>query len=936
MINFEQRYQRLNPAQREAVDTIEGPVMVVAGPGTGKTQVLTLRIANILRQTDTPPDAILALTFTQSGAQSMRERLVEFMGSAGYRVNINTFHGFCNEIIQRFPEEFPRIIGSRNASQVEQIKIVEKIINSLNLELLRPYGAPFYYLPAVLDAIEKLKKENQTPEILAKQKFDPKERELILVYREYEKVLRQEKLYDFADMIMEVLLLLKKKKNFLRKLQEEYLYILADEHQDANQSQNELLALLSNFHSEPNLFIVGDEKQAIFQFQGASLDNFNYFKKLYPNAKLIRLTHSYRATQNLLDGSHSVIKQSNLSAESLTALQAVKTENQHKIKILAFADQATELQFIATEIKTKIESGLAPDEIAVIYRDNADAVAMVEALERVSVPFVVQSQTNLLADLTIGKLVLILETVYHFGNADYLRRFLQLDLLGLDSLAVYQIKDYEQLQKAKGDLALIYKKLEKWHRLSHNRPLLDLFGVVLEDTEFLEYLLREPDAETEISKLQSFYEELKELASNHSNYMLGDFIDYLETLKRHNLGLAQKVLPRHSGVRLLTAHRAKGLEFDQVYIIGATDGHFGRRRQKTGFNLPLRGRELLATQKDDDDERRLFYVALTRARDNLTVTYAKHKSDGRPQLPSQFIEEIDKQFVEFIKPEDLKVDLLARLRPKPVKKVSLTEKAHLNKLFLDRGLSVTDLNNYLKCPLQYFYLNLLRLTQVQEKHLLYGTAIHQTLKEFFDQYREGKKWEIKKVLARLKYHLQNQPFSPKDLADSLAKGEEALTGYLNWHKNKWPNRIVNEFNIRGVFLGEIKLNGKIDKLEIAETGETRVVDYKTGKPKTRNHIMGLTKSPGSGDYFRQLVFYKLLLETLDKNKYRVTAGLIDFIEPDDKARYHQEEFALTEQDVIGLTEQIKQVTEEILSLKFLEQGCGEKDCEWCHLWAVTH
>lgn len=921
---FLESYRQLNPAQREAVDSIEGPVMVVAGPGTGKTQVLTLRIANILRETDTPPDGILALTFTNSGVHSMRERLVSLIGSRAYRVNINTFHGFCNELIQNYPEEFPRIIGSRNASKVAQIKILEEIItdgeNKLKLKILRPFGAPFYYLPSILSEIERLKKDNQSPADFAKIAKEPKLQDLALVYGEYERKLRAQNLYDFADMVMEVLAVLKKKKPFLRNLQEEFLYILADEHQDANRSQNELLALLANFHENPNLFIVGDEKQAIFQFQGASLDNFNYFKKLYPGAKLISLTHSYRSHQLILDAAHNLLDSDRL----LTANKLVP----EKIRIVALNNPSLEHYFVAREVKSKVKTGVRPDEIAVIYRDNADADEIARALERAGVAIVLQSDTNLLQDLTIGKIILMLETVQHFGDEGFLRRFLRLDFLDLDSLQVYQVKDYQDLKLAKNQsLIEVYKKLEKWHRVAHNQNLLDVFSLMLEESGLLNYLLEADQAEEKLARVQAFYEEMRELASAHSNYKLADFIDYLATLRRHGLGLNQTVLAAQTGVRLMTAHRSKGLEFEQVYIIGATDGHFGNRRKRSSFGRDESG--------DENGERRLFYVALTRAKRSVTITYAKQTRDARPQLPSQFIEEIDKNLVEFLESKDLQISATETLRSRPAIKSNLSDKAYLNKIFLDRGISVTDLNNYLACPLKYFYQNLLRLTQVQDKHLLYGTAIHQTLKEFFDQYREGIKWPGKKLFQRFAYHLNKQPFSPGDLAVSLAKGERALGGYLRWHKYRWPNRIVNEFNVRGVFWGEIKLNGKIDKLEFGADNQTRVVDYKTGKPKTRNHIMGLTKSVGAGDYIRQLIFYKLLLETLDK-KYRVTAGLVDFVEPDEKGRYHQEEFALSASDVTDLSEQIRQVHSEILSLKFLKNGCGEKDCEWCRLWAVTH
>ncbi len=337
---FKELYKKLNFRQREAVDAIEGPVMVIAGPGTGKTQILTLRIVNILRKTDIPPDAILALTFTEAGVSAMRKRLVSIIGSPAYRVGIFTFHSFCNDIIKRFPEEFPRIIGSTNVSDIDKIVIIKELIEKTTLKLLRPYGDTFYYLHPVRQKISELKRENISPKELElriknnelrfkkipdirhqkgvykgkmKGKYETekknieKNKELLKIYITYENMLAERKLYDYEDMILEVIRALEKKQDFCLRLQEEYQYVLADEHQDANNAQNKLLELLVSFHENPNLFIVGDEKQAIYRFQGASLENFLYFQKKYKGARVIILEDNYRSTQTILDAAHSVM-----------------------------------------------------------------------------------------------------------------------------------------------------------------------------------------------------------------------------------------------------------------------------------------------------------------------------------------------------------------------------------------------------------------------------------------------------------------------------------------------------------------------------------------------------------------------------------------------------------------------------------------------------
>ena len=268
---FQQYYKALNKEQRSAVDTIEGPVMVIAGPGTGKTQILTLRIANILAKTDMEPEAILALTFTESGVASMRKRLAEIIGSPAYRVTITTFHGFANWIIQKYPEHFPRIIGATNITDIDQIKIMESVIDKAGIKELRPFGDRFYYLRAALGAIKNLKREGvnhghfsliidqeeqalSDEEKLTKAQRLQRERqilklkELLVIYRDYQAALRKQKLYDYDDMIVELLEALRESEELRLTLQERYQYFLVDEHQDTNNAQNKNLQLLSKFY----------------------------------------------------------------------------------------------------------------------------------------------------------------------------------------------------------------------------------------------------------------------------------------------------------------------------------------------------------------------------------------------------------------------------------------------------------------------------------------------------------------------------------------------------------------------------------------------------------------------------------------------------------------------------------------------------------------
>ena len=309
---FKDSYKRLNKEQKAAVDTIEGPVMVIAGPGTGKTQILTLRIANVLIQTDAKPENILAVTFTDSGAKAMQERLRSLIGDAAYDVRITTFHAFADSLIRTYPDAYPKIIGGRLASEIERIQLIEAILTDTSFKAVRPHGDPAYYVKPLLGAIKDLKQENLTPadflsslkiqaqvldeipqyhekgahkgkergEYKEAVKFLNRNQELHAIYVRYEQLMQDRGWYDYDDMIMETVSALESSETMLRDLQETYQYILADEHQDVNGAQNKILEQLVNFHDNPNIFVVGDEKQAIYQLPGASLENFLYFETI--------------------------------------------------------------------------------------------------------------------------------------------------------------------------------------------------------------------------------------------------------------------------------------------------------------------------------------------------------------------------------------------------------------------------------------------------------------------------------------------------------------------------------------------------------------------------------------------------------------------------------------------------------------------------------
>lgn len=987
MANFDEAYGRLNGEQRQAVDAIQGPVMVIAGPGTGKTEVLTVRVANILRKTKTPPEKILALTFTESGVVAMRRRLTELVQGDAYRVTISTFHGFANGVIQDHPDHFLHIIGSVNITEIDQVQILEKLLDSQKLDLLRPFGDRYYYLRNILAAINELKRQGVSPDAFAKiaadakkefyanpdlmnqsgkyegkmkTKYAPTERhalkniELAAIYGAYQAALQKAKQYDYSDMIMEVMVALEKDNDLLRVLQDSYDYFLVDEHQDTNDAQNRIIELLSGGREEPNLFVVGDEKQAIFRFQGASLENFHYFKDRYKHVKLISLRSNYRSTQAILNAAEAVSpREAKLVAERGGAAAPVS--------FAEFSSPDAEYYFIARKTKELIGAGIPAEEIAVIYRENREAVPLARMFEKEHVLFNIESDQDVLGDLEIKKLIRILRAVEHFGNDVPLVEALHVDFLGILPIDVYKlasfarkerIKIYDVLRsekllddagvESKDACLTFFKNLSAWKIAAKNRGAADAFESVVNDSGFLAALLRHPSATEKIAKLHGLFDILKSSIERQKNYTLDDFFTYLDLMEKHDVALKNKEVGGiPDRVRLMTAHRSKGLEFAYVFIMNAADRVWGSRFHREAIKLPKKIYRVLETvesdlegkEDDDGDERNVFYVALTRAKQGVFITLPKTDRDGKEVLPTQFIAEMREDILSPLDASRYEKDLAAHpeieFAPAEPKKPELKDKKFLGALFEEQGLSVTALNNYLECPWHYFYVNLIRIPEAPNKHLSFGNAVHAALKGYFDAFSGGED-KGKEYLVRLfENSLAREPITESDYEEALEKGEKALPAFYGEYHESWSPHAMNEVRIDGVRAGEVKIKGSLDRVEFLDDDKVvRVIDYKTGKPKTRNEIEGNTKT-SDGNYKRQLTFYKLLLEK--EGKHDMKEGVIQFIEPDDRGKFHREAFDISPGEVKVLEAQIGEVAKEIKDLSFWDDIPHAKDCDYCAL-----
>ena len=975
---FEKALLKLNKHQKEAVEEIDGPVMVIAGPGTGKTEILALRIANILLRTDTRPENILALTFTDAGAHNMRDRLTRYIGAEAYRVAVHTFHSFAGEQIGRYPDAYPSIVGGRAASDIERIQIIEEIINNNDFKLLRPHGDPLYYVREIPRAISDLKKEYVTPEIFAEritteenqlailpkiheegahkgkvrkdylefEKRINKHRELLRVYQLYQAILRDKHLYDFEDMIVETVKALEGNEDMLRDLQETYQYILADEHQDVNESQNRILEILADFHDRPNIFVVGDEKQAIFRFQGASLDNFLYFQDRFPGTKVIALTDNYRSTPDILDASFELIKTDDeILRELRVPLKAARLDllggesATGRVEYRNFPHEAIEDEWVVDEVKKALTSEIAQGDIAIITRYNRDVLHFTNLLRQSGIDASPSADIDILEHPITISIETLIRAVALPNDESALFDCL---LGGWWQLLAGDLTRVLAARSTSWPLALLIADTDKLAELGVNNPkailrvseLLSearlqsatkpphqILHFLIKESGFLEYIMQTDPLEG-ASVLRRIYDEIEAAVISNEAATLRDIATQFEYRKMHNLPItAPFVIKNHSAVQVMTAHKAKGLEFHTVILPRVTDKCFGKSSKRDLFKLPLTQNRVSHNASDEeDDERRLFYVAMTRAKTNLLISAGEMNSEGKPLDASRFLDSMGEGYLETIDTTSLADDF----RPENIfanKQVSFKLSPEIIKtLFLSRGFSVTHLNNYLEDPQKYFYDNLLRRPQPRALSLLFGTTVHDVLERAALQISKNETPPSPTEISEwLKTALSKLPLSISEDTSLHERAYAALIAYIPTLAKNVKEKSRSELSVSVTLttddpdLPEIPLTGKLDRVDYDDEGNIiRVVDYKTGKAKSKNDVSGETKS-SDGKYKRQLVFYGLLLSLSNPEKPLPNEFTISFVEPKESGEIVEHTFSVTKEEIEDLKLEVVKVAKEIVS-----------------------
>jgi DNA helicase-2/ATP-dependent DNA helicase PcrA len=1016
---FSEALSNLNDAQRKAVETIEGPVLVIAGPGTGKTQILAARVGNILLNTHIYPENILCLTYTDAGTIAMRTRLQEFIGPQAYRIPIHTFHSFCNQIIQENLDRFG--MNELNViTEIEEAELFRELIDSFDKDhrLKRWSGEVYYEAVRLQNLFSMMKRENLTPEILTikvnecieelknnpenistrgknkgelkadvQKKIDSFPQLIAAAYEfpKYEELLRKRKRYTYDDMILWVLTEFKNDPQFLLRYQERFHYFLVDEYQDTSGSQNEVLDLLTSFWEVPNVFVVGDDDQSIFRFQGASVENIRRFVHRYEsNLSLISLEENYRSSQPILNVSTQLIQNNeerlineyNHFTKDLVARNQEYGYSPPLPRLLVFDTPKAEAAYIAAEIEKLKKEEIPLSEIAILYRLHRHVDDLAECLRKKNIPINIRLRENILQLPLTTRLLNLLEyidkesrlpgsgenllfTLLHYDffeiNISYLHR-LSLCLPGKRVTwreAISQPAKYLEHDLFSGtagcvdSLMKISKSLEKWIGLLRNVSLQTFFQQVITEGGILKRILNKPDKIWLLQELDTLFNFIKDESRRHPTLTLRELIIKVRLMQQENMRLQiNKFTYEPNAVNLITAHSAKGLEFQYVFLMSCNSRNWERHVAPWGNEYYYPKNLITETPGEPvEEERRLFYVAMTRAKEFLTVSYSKHDAAGNDLEKSRFVAEIE-DHPEIVQEagtpsvEEIaaftKTVLSSELHPPKYP----SDENYIRKLLENYVLNVTGLSAYLKCPLTFYYQKLLRIPSANEEYMAFGGAVHEALEDYFKSMATSGTntfGPFEELVERFNHHMNRKRgiFSDEQFERRMEYGDLILSKYHAQYIDSW-NRIISlERKLSGIEIEGVPVNGRIDKIEF-DGKNAMVVDYKTGKFENSKSKF---RRPGEGrdsfelqyggDYWRQAVFYKLLIDNYKLKNWNVVSCEFDFIEPNkDTGEFIKQKIDISDQDIRIVKHQLTTAWQGIQQRDF--HGCEEKDCDWCN------
>ena len=1027
-MSFETRYDQLNEAQKQAVDTIDGPVMIVAGPGTGKTELLSVRIANILKKTDTLPQNILCLTFTDSGAQAMRERLVDIIGKDAYKVAIHTFHSFGSDVINQNREYFYNNALFEPADELRQYEILRNIFDKLDKNrnpLASMMNGEYTYLSDAKSVISQLKRNSAltSDELLAviqqsedsldvverllvpileqgikkttavglesayneliveaaeteplygvapliriicdslaaslqqaatdhptkpitawknrwferndQKQFVGKDRKrltklksLSYIYYEYLNDMEQAGLFDYDDMIMQVVHAIEVHEDLKFNLQEKYLYFMVDEFQDTNLAQMRILHNLTDNpvnEGSPNILVVGDDDQAVYGFQGADISNILNFTSVYPQAKQIVLTNNYRSGQTILDASRAVIKQGEDRLEyrfpELNKQLVSHSSQPDSVTLFQAPAPHSERHWLVNDIKRRLDAGEAPGEIAVLARRHSEIQSLLPYFSRYEIAVRYERNDNVLdqppivlLEQTASVLVDLAHGEHEMVNAQ-LPELLAHPAWGIAPLDLWKLsinahdahQSWMSIMETTPEFVAIHTWLIDRAAASVHTPLEPMLDQIIgqsDDTPspLFAYFFATDKRENHPEQYLLYLEALRTIRSKLREHRPGitlglkDFVQCLQLYRRLGITIgtsSHSLASDIPAVQLLTTHKSKGLEFDTVYVFNGTDSVWGQTARARGSSIAYPENLPLQPAGNSADERlRLFYVAMTRARHDLIISFSDRNDGDKATLMADFLlaTNIDPTSTPQAT-QDEYVEAVELAWYQPLVETTQNLKSLLAPQLEHFKLSATSLNNFLDVsrggPQHFLLNNLLHFPSAKSPSASYGTAVHRAMQQAHVHLNAtGEQKPLEDILHDFELALESQRLAPEEYLTYSQKGSEHISAFVRSGVSPFlrTQKAELSFGHQNVQFEDARMNGSLDVVDInEELNEMTVIDYKTGHPSEAWNKGDDRTKMKLHRYRQQLMFYKILVEnSRDYSRYIVTNGQLAFIEP---------------------------------------------------------
>ncbi len=853
----------LNAPQAAAVTHETGPLLIIAGAGTGKTTVITRRIAYLIATRAARPSEILALTFTDKAAAEMEER-VDTLVPYGYAdVQIATFHAFGDRLIKENALELGLTPDFRVLTRAEQIIFLRDHLFEFPLKHYRPLGDPTRHLHAILTQFSRLKDEDVGPdeylahaeELLAAAADEElrlaaeQHLELARTYAQYQTLMARLGQVDFGDQIVEALRLFRTRPHILRRYQGRYRYILVDEFQDTNYAQFELVKLLAARHR--NVAVVGDDDQAIFRFRGASMSNILDFDRTYPDARQVVLQENRRSPQAVLDAAYRLIQHNNpdrLEVAQKIDKRLVSTVGMGEApRHLPFDTVSTESDQVAELIREEHERGRPYRDFAVLVRANNDADHYLRALNMRGIPWTFSGNAGLYGRPEVRLLIAFLRSVVYTDDSISLHYLAssdvyQVPIVDLTNCATYANRRnrhlFDVLHDVPADLAVsdegrlaiarLVTDLTRYMELGREHPTGEVLYQFLVDSGLMTRYAKAPaELEQEVQNVSKFFTRVKDAARVLKYDNVREFVSHLDALMDAGDDPAVAEADTETpAVHVVTVHKSKGLEWPIVFMVDCVQNKFPSTRRSDPLEIPPELiKDLLPTGDfHEQEERRLFYVGMTRAKERLYLTSAEDMGGKRKWKVSQFVLEALDLPKDAARPFRAQaIEELRRQAPAP-------ELAGLGLAPIpdEEPLAVShrQVDDYQTCPLKYQFIHILRIPLRQHHSVVYGNALHKAVEFYLRRRAAGNYTSLEDFLLAFDNAWRNEGFLTREHEEQRKRGGiAALTRFYHEEEasGQKPTDVEREF---GFTLGLDRVRGRFDRVDETPDGLV-IVDYKS-------------------------------------------------------------------------------------------------------------